>query len=63
MKKEDLKEELDQRIAAVSGLDTWELEGELSADFGQRGDQIAEWIREFAVRQLEALRDWAEEAE
>ncbi len=62
MKKEDLLKQIEEQVAGVSWLDTADLEGELDANFrSARGDQIAEWIREFSLRQLRKLRDWANE--
>ncbi len=62
MKKEDLLKQIEEQVAGVSWLDTADLEGELDANFSSaRGDQIAEWIREFSLRQLRKLRDWANE--
>jgi len=62
MKKEEILKQIDERVASVSWLDTADLEGELDANFNRaRGDQIADWIREFSLRQLRMLRDWANE--
>lgn len=62
MKKEDLLKQIEEQVASVSWLDTADLEGELDANFSRaKGDQIAEWIREYSLRQLRKLRDWANE--
>jgi len=62
MKKDEVLKQIDERISAVSWLDTADLEGELEANFSQaQADQIAEWVREFSLRQLHQLRDWVEE--
>ena len=62
MKKEELLKQIDEQLAHVSWLDTADLEGELDARFqGARGDQVAEWIRDFSLRQLRRLRNWANE--
>lgn len=62
MKKEDLLKQIEEQVASVSWLDTADLEGELEANFSSaKGDQIAEWIREYSLRQLRKLRDWANE--
>lgn len=62
MKKEELLKQLDEHVASVSWLDTADLEGDLDANFPRaQRDQIAEWIREFSLRHLRKLRDWANE--
>jgi hypothetical protein len=60
MKNEELIKKIDEQVAHVSWLDTADLEGELDARFhGAKGDQVAEWIRDFSLRQLRRLREWA----
>lgn len=62
MKKEDVLKKIEEQVSSISWLDTADLEGELDANFaGARGDQIAEWIREFSLRHMRKLRDWANE--
>jgi len=63
MKKEKIIEQIDSMIEEIRALDDLDLESELDADFGVRGEEIAEWIKEFAQTELNKLKDWVEEQE
>lgn len=64
MKKDKVLKQIDEQIAAICWLDTADLEGELGVSFsGAKGDQVAEWVREFSLGQLRKLREWVNEQE